>query len=187
MARVLEPSDRGTALFDELLCQVPLPGSELGIGTVPLALRAPVVLAVLAVPLVLDGVACPCLLEVVDRVEVDERKHALRCVRPCLRLEHAPLFEQLGPRSLAEQEPGPHPRDRDRRKRPGRSFRVEHLDRPVGELRGSRRVVSNVEVDELRVDARRERPILGAVSSAASRCSVASLNVPSTHWISPIR
>ena len=73
-----------------------------------LPLSAPIVLTAHPIPLVFDKMTRPGCLEVIDRVEMDQREGALRRVRAGLLLELAPLHEQLGPLWLAEQEPRPH-------------------------------------------------------------------------------
>ena len=71
------------------------------------ALRHPPFLTAHAVPLGFDGVPIACGVEVVDRVEVDERDDALRRLRPGLVLERTPTLEELWACTVPEQELGP--------------------------------------------------------------------------------
>ena len=155
-SRLPDVRDRGAALLDEPLGLVPAAGAKLDEAAVRLPLDPPVLLPAHAVPLVLDRVALTCGLEVIDGVEVDQRKRALRRLRPGSRFQLAPAFEQLRPRLLAEQEARPVPADRDRRERTGRPLGIDGVHRLVGELGGRRRAVRGVEVDELRIDLGRE-------------------------------
>ena len=147
-------ADRHAARLDEPLGLVPVAGPELGEGAMGLPLRPPVVLAAQAVPLVLDGVAGARGLEVVDRVEVDQRDRALRHVRPRPRLELPPALEQLGARMLRPEEPGPEPVDADRGHRARRPLGIQGCEGRVGTLDAARRVVRHRVVDESLVGAR---------------------------------
>ena len=72
----LELSDCGARILDEPLGQVPLSGAELDEAEMREALGHPPLLTTHPVPLGFDGVPIARGVEVVDRVEVDERDDA---------------------------------------------------------------------------------------------------------------
>ena len=128
--RPLDLRDRRAALLEQRLRELPLSRPELRVSPVRPPLGPPVVLAAHAVPLVLDRVARPRGLEVVDGVEVDEREHALRRLGACTLLELPPSLQQLGLWIVAEHQACPHPRDDDRGQRAGSPLGIQRLASP---------------------------------------------------------
>ncbi len=151
-SRLLHSRDHRASLLDEPLGLVPAPRAELGERDVCLPLCAPVLLAVYAVPVVLDRMTGPRLVEVVDRVEVDERYHVLPLFVPRPGLELPPLREELQPWWLAEHEAGPEPVDRHGGDRGGVALPIDRHERCVSVPDRPGRVVGDVVVDEPRVD-----------------------------------
>jgi hypothetical protein len=153
----------GAAPLGVLRREAPASGPELDEREVSEPVSAQPLLAVLAIPLVLRGVARSGGVEGVDAVEPDERDR----VGPAALLQRQSLLEKLAGRIASQERLGEDPVDQRSGEKLGLSILTQQMNRRIRVHEGSARVERHAHQGEPREDPALECVILRSVRQSA--------------------